>query len=176
MSRKTQTYLLIGLVVVLALVFLWERRTTPALVGVTAADSAPYVPLKVEEPTLRVDLLTKAHNLEYSGTHRNIFSNAPPPPPVPKGGNVGPVVPPVPTGPPPVVVPVTFFGYATNPRTGKRQAFFTNGDEVYVIPEGATLLNQFRLLKIGNSTAELEQISDGRRTTVNMEQPPANQQ
>lgn len=176
MSRKTQTYLLIGLVVVLALVFFWQRKATPALVGVTAADS-PYVPLKVEEPTLRVDLLTRAHNLEYSGTHRNIFSNAPPPPPRPKGGNAGgPAGPSVPPGPPPVVVPVTFFGYATNPRTGKRQAFFTNGDDVYVIAEGATLLNQFRLLKIGNSTADLEQISDGRRTTVNMEQPPANQQ
>jgi hypothetical protein len=32
-------------------------------------------------------------------------------------------------------------------------------------------MNRFKVLKIGNNTAELEEISSGRRTTVNLELP-----
>ncbi len=175
MSRKTQIYLLVGLLLLLVIVVLVNRNTAPALTGVAADEK--FQPLNVEDPALRLDLLEKIHKQEYAGTHRNIFSITAPPPPVPQPGQPGyipPAPPPVPAGPPPVVVPATFFGYAVTPRTGKRQAFFTNGDDVFVVEEGATLVNRFRLLKIGNNTADLEEISSGRRTTVNMEQPPPN--
>ncbi len=173
MSRKTQIYVLVGLLALLVIVFVLNRNTAPALTGVAADEK--FQPLNVEDPTLRVDLLEKIHKQEYGGTHRNIFTITLPPPPVPQPGQAGyiaPAPPPEPAGPPPVVVPATFFGYAVTPKTGKRQAFFTNGDDVFVVDEGATLLNRFRLLKIGNSTADLEEISSGRHTTVNLEQPP----
>jgi hypothetical protein len=177
MSRRAQIYVLAGLGIVLALVLIFGRNQAPTLAG-TAGDEK-YQPLNVPDPALRIDLLDQIHKQEYMGTHRNIFSAAPPPPPVPKPGDkdyVPPVAPPVNTGPPPVVVPATFFGYTVTLRTGKRQAFFTNGDDVFIVDEGATLLNRFRLLKIGNNTAELEEISSGRHTTVNMEEPPASGQ
>lgn len=175
MSRRAQIYLLAGLGIVLALVLIFGRNQAPTIAG--AAGDEKYQPLNVPDPALRIDLLDQIHKQEYTGTHRNIFNAAPPPPPIPQPGQPGYVAPvatpPVDTGPPPVVVPATFFGYAVSTRTGKRQAFFTNGDDVFVVDEGATLLNRFRLLKIGNSTAELEEISSKRRTTVNLEEPPA---
>lgn len=176
MSRRTQMYVLAGLVIVLAVVIVLSRNRAPALAGTAVNES--FQPLNVPDPALRIDLLDQIHKQEYTGTHRNIFSVTAPPPPVPAPGQPGyvPPAPPVPAGPPPVVVPATFFGYAVTPRTGKRQAFFTNGDDVFIVDEGATLLNRFRLLKIGNSTADLEELASGRRTTVNMEQPPPSEQ
>ena len=79
-----------------------------------------------------------------------------------------------PPGPPPVaplVVPATFFGYVTDARTGVRRAFFSEGDDVFVVGVGEILLGRFRLLQIGNSTAELEETGSGRRATVTLQEP-----
>jgi hypothetical protein len=51
-------------------------------------------------------------------------------------------------------------------------AFFKQGDEVLVVGEGETFLNNFRLIRIGNDSAEVEQVSDHRHATVPMLQPP----
>ena len=75
-----------------------------------------------------------------------------------------------PAQPPPVVLPATFFGYVADARSGFRRAFFASGEDVFIIAEGETLMNQFRLLRITNNTAELEEISSGRRTTVALEE------
>ena len=144
----------------------------PQFTGVFAADR-PFKPLKVQDPALRMDLLEKIHKQEYTGIHRNIFSAEPPPKPVPKTpANSQTSGPPVDAGPPPLEVGVTFFGFATNPQSGKRQAFFTNGDEVYIVEEGGILLKRFRVLKIGNNTVDVEETASGRHATLTMEQPP----
>ncbi|MGB6547110.1 MAG: hypothetical protein WBE97_15960, partial [Candidatus Acidiferrales bacterium] len=79
-----------------------------------------------------------------------------------------------PPPPPPLSVPATFFGYVTDARTGHKQAFFTDGDDVFIAGEGELLLGRFRVLKIGNDTAEVEEVSSGRTTTLTMQdiQPP----
>jgi hypothetical protein len=170
LSRRTEIWFLAVLVVLLGLSYWYARIQAPALVGVAA--NVKYEPLKVEDPALRMDLLERIQKLEYTGTHRNIFSaEAPPAPPI---GKTNPAVaaPLVPAGPPPLDIPVTFFGYAVNPQTGKRQAFFTNGDDVFVVPEGGMFLNRFRLIKVGNNTADIIEESSGRRATLTMELPP----
>jgi hypothetical protein len=173
LSRRTEIRVLAGLIVLLGLSLWYARTRTPALAGVSAANFK-YEPLKVEDPALRMDLLERIQKLEYTGTHRNIFSAEPPPPPAPPASKTNPAVaaPQGPAGLPPLEIPVTFFGYAVNPQTGKRQAFFTNGDDVFVVPEGGMLLNRFRLIKVGNNTADIVEESSGRRATLTMELPP----
>ena len=181
MSRRNEIYLLVGLLVVLggALYYFVARNPSDSAPRVVAADTK-FQPLDVQEPQLRVDLLAKLQKLEYTGSHRNIFVAEPPPPPPTAQKPTGPVFmsqgPHLPPPPPPVQVPGELFGYALEPTTGHRVAFFTEGDDVLVVAEGATFLNRFRLIHVTDSSADVEQISDGRHAIVPMVQPPGGQQ
>jgi hypothetical protein len=176
MSRRSEIYLLIVLLVVAAALLLRNHISVPSVPGVLASNSK-FVPLDVREPNLRLDLLEKIHNTKYTGLQRDIFSGQPLPMPQPKAilpsGERGPGgVPLAPSGPPPVEVPAQFFGYASQAGSNNRVAFFLNGDSVLVVAEGDTFLGNFRLLRIGNDSAEVERISDGRHASVPLEQPP----
>ncbi len=168
MSRRVQIYLLAGLLGVLGLIGYSYWFRSPAAPGVSSANDR-FQPLAVENPSLRLDLLQKIRKFEYAGEHRNIFSATLPPPPPPKTRTTtaGPSTPPP---PPPLEVPVKFFGYVSYVRTGMRRAFFTNGEDVFILAEGETLLSRFRLLHIGNSSADLEEIATGRRATLVLEE------
>jgi len=59
-----------------------------------------------------------------------------------------------------------------------RRAFLADGDDVYIVAEGDTLLGRYRIIKVNNSNLEFEEISSGRRNTVALSQedqpaPPA---
>ena len=179
MSKRTQQIFLVVLAVILvAVVYVnFSGPQTSALPGFAPVD-AKFEPLKVEDPSLRLDLLEKVRRTEYKGEHHDIFSFGPPAPtPAEKAAAahqehprqfVGPQKPP----PPPVPqVPATFFGYATNPTTQNRLGFFSKEDDVFILGEGGTLFNRFRLVKIGNSSAEFEEISSGLHATLSMTQP-----
>jgi hypothetical protein len=178
MRRKVEIYVLVGLLVFLVVVYLVNRNQVPGISGVLAADGK-FTPLNVQEPQLRIDLLQKLRSSDYSGSHRDIFNYGPPPvPPAPKPGDNNyipprPIGPQPPPPPPPVQVPGELFGYALTPATGKRVAFFKEGDDVLVVPEGDTFLGRYRLIRVGNESADVEQISDGRHGTVTMVQPPS---
>lgn len=181
MSRRAQIYVLAGLLAVLVYaVYLAVRPHVeggPGLTGVLASDTK-FEPLEVQEPQLRLDLLKKLQKLDYTGSHRNIFVVQPPPPPKPAGPVVAErpfVGPRLPPPPPPLQVPGEFFGYATQPQSGRKVGFFTNGDDVLVVAEGSTFLGRFRLVRIGNDSADVEEVSTGRHVTVPMVQPPADQ-
>ena len=84
MSRRTQIYVLVGLLVCArgAAVFhdyRGQSRRAPAWSPPMASSSLSMFASR----ELRLDLLAKLQKLEYSGTHRNIFVAAPPPPPQP---------------------------------------------------------------------------------------------
>ncbi len=178
MSERTRIYLLAGLLVLLVIVaYFWvfPKTSVPGLSGVLAAD-AKFEPLDVHEPGLRLDELDRLRKLEYSGSHRNIFVAAPPPVPksVGQAADAQPFVGPRPLPPPPPLqIPAEFFGYASQPHTGKRVAFFTSGDDVLVVAEGDKFLNLFRLVRIGNENADVEEIASGRHATVPLVEPPA---
>jgi hypothetical protein len=177
MNQQRQIYLLLALFAVLCLVgyYYYGPSSGPAFSGVTAADTK-FEPLDVQEPSLRMDELDKIRKLEYAGSHRNIFVATPPPAAAAVGKQaeaekrtfIGPVFQP----PPPINVPAEFFGYATQKSSGKRVAFFSAGDDVLVVAEGDKFLGNFRLVHIGNESADVEQVSDGRHTTVQLTQPP----
>ena len=178
MSKRNQLYLLIGLLLIAVYVFYSQRSDTSGVSGVLASDST-FHPLNVEEPHLRLDLLDKIKKLDYSGSHRNIFIFGPPPPP-PKSAeqvareNFRPQGPQRPPPPPPVTVPAQLFGSALMSKSGKRVAFFLQGDEVLVVEEGSVFLSRYRLDKIGNESADVEETSSGRHATVQMLQPANN--
>jgi hypothetical protein len=143
-----------------------------------ASDSS-FQPLNVEEPELRLDLLEKLQKLDYpAGSHRNIFSAvALPVEPTPEQQARMHQYPIVnrPPPPPPVQVPAQFFGYASMPSSPRRVAFFLNGDDVLVVQEGSVFMGRFRLDKIGNDSADVEEVSSGRHATVPMVAPPGGQ-
>jgi hypothetical protein len=178
MSSRTKTYVLGALLLVLAYVaysLIFSKDTGTGLQGVLASETK-FQPINVDEPNLRVDLLEKLKSQEYAGSHRNIFAFGPPPPPPLTPAQLaqrdhkiyGPQPPPP---PPPVNVGATLFGYASMPQSGKRVAFFLDGEDVLVVTEGAVFLNRFRLDKIGNDSADVEEISSQRHVTVQMVAP-----
>jgi len=177
MPRNTKILLVVLLLVIAGAIYFEWPSSAPGNATVAPSAIGPYTVLSVENPALRLDELDRVRKLEYTGTHRNIFSPTPPPPPVRQATpeeikhqqQIAASQPPPP--PPPVVVPATFFGYVTDVRTGHKEALFSDSDDVYIAAEGETLLGRFRVLKIGNDSVEVEEISSGRRTTLTMEEP-----
>jgi len=175
MSHRRQLIVLAIALVFLAVAYFANRSQVGGLPGVLANDTK-FTPLSVQEPQLRLDQLAKLQKLVYSGTHRNIFTVTPPPPPevfAEKTKSPPPIVGPMPQPILPVQVPGEFFGFALMRNSGKRVAFFKVGEDVIVVPEGDTYLNRFRLVRIGNDSADMEQLSDGRHAIVMMVQPAA---
>jgi hypothetical protein len=177
MSRRTQIGVLLGLVILLVVVYISNRPQMPGLQVVMASDSS-FQPLNVDEPELRLDLLAKLQKLDYpAGAHRDIFTNVALPPQLTaeerrRQEHQYPTVQ-HPPPPPPVEVPAQFFGYASMRSSPHRLAFFLNGDEVLVVQEGSVFLGRFRLDKIGNDSADVEEVSSGRHASVPMVAPPA---
>ena len=170
MSRRIQIALLTGLALLFIYVIYLNTRGPRMSSSPLAAER--FEPIAVENPGLRLDLLERLKKMQYAGSQRNIFTaTLPPPPPPPHPVQTQPSAPVAPPPPPPLVVPATFFGYVTDSRTGQRRAFFSEGEDVFVVGIGDILLGRFRLLQIGNSTAEVEETSSGRRTTLAMVEP-----
>jgi hypothetical protein len=131
-----------------------------------------YQPMGIENPALRRDLLDHSRLEEYKGRHRNIFDDHLPPPEIKvQPQTQSALVQPRPFDPKdmPLVFPMKCFGYAEGPAAGMRRAFFTDGDDVFIAGIGETILNRFRLVKIGNESVEVEELGSTRRATVAME-------
>lgn len=170
LSKRHQTIVLGALVALLGVV-VYLNWSPSSAVPIAAAVEEKYKAVSLENPSLRTDQLERIREFEYPAGGRNIFSVSLPPPPAPKPDEpvkIGPAPPPPLV---PVQVPVRFFGYVADVRSGLRRAFFTNGEDVFIMAEGETLQNRYRLLRIGNNAAEFEEISSGRRATLALEEP-----
>jgi hypothetical protein len=185
MSRRTQVAVLVALLLVLVVVYLWNRNEVPGFQGVSQADTSKFTPLDVQAPDLRLDLLAKIHDTVYTGSNRDIFNGSAPPPStkpqpgqppkivVPKRvGDMYPQKPPPEPPLPPPVLPAQFFGYAARSGNTRRVAFFLQGDDVFVVAEGDPFLGNYRLVHIGNESADIEEMSSGRHFTVQLEKLP----
>ena len=78
-KQKMEISVLVGLLVVGALVYFFNRSQIGGGMPRVSAD-AKFVPLSVQEPQLRLDLLAKLQKEESLSAHRNIFNATPPPP------------------------------------------------------------------------------------------------
>jgi hypothetical protein len=73
-----------------------------------------------------------------------------------------------PPTPLPVVINLKFFGVLSETVQKQRQGFFADGDEVYLASEGALVGNRYRIVRIGDSTAEVEEITTKTRRQLNL--------
>jgi hypothetical protein len=176
LKRRVEIIALAVLLVVAAGIYLSSRNSVTGLPGIVAGDEK-FQPLSVREPQLRLDELVRVQNLDYKGSQRNIFIATPPPPELTPAERQREEAQRHPTyGPPPpppelpLTVPAQFYGYASS-KSGRRVAFFTNGDDVLVVPEGDTFLNRFRVTKIGVDSVDVDEISSGKHAHLPMLQP-----
>jgi len=179
MKKKNEVIVLIVLVVVAGLVWAFEwNRETPA---VQVANSiGNYKPLAEEDPQIRWPELERARKTDYKSNGRNPFSVIAPPTPKEiddnrkleeaRTRNTTPVV--VTPQPTVAVLPPNFkfFGYGTIPVGSTRRAFFSDGDNIYIVLEGDTLLGRYRILKVGNTNLEFQEISSGLHGTAPLDE------
>jgi hypothetical protein len=122
------------------------------------------------DPTLRTDLLARVREVSDGGSSRSLFEfYTPPPPPPPKVepikptapkpevADAKPVAPVKAVPPPPPPIPLKYFGYEGTPRGGtKLRALFVEGEDHYVVSENDTIKNRYRIVRIGTTSAEVE--------------------
>ena len=183
MKQKQQVVVLVVLVVVAVLIWTLEwRQQTPSAISSTFITD--YKPLGEENPGIRWEELYRAQKTEYKSNGRNPFSPIAPPTPedVRKAHDDAaklqnqPPVQPVQIAPPTrATAPANlkFFGYGTVPVGSPRLAFFTDGEEVYVVTEGATLLGRYKIVKVGNTSLEFQEISSGLPGTIPLDEQAA---
>jgi hypothetical protein len=172
MKQKRELAILAVLLLIAAAVWFFYFQRDKQIVTVDAGTTLQNYQFPVENPRIRVDKLEAASKTEYKSSGRNIFTTVvvQPPPVIPKPEPPGPVEPPPPPPPPPLVLPVKFFGLGTVPNGTVRRAFFTDGEDVFIVPEGEVLMNRFRILRVGNASVDFEEISSGRRATAPLEE------
>jgi len=179
MKRRTQFIVLGVLLVVLAATAFSFYRSASSSKGdlpQTVSVDARFTPLAVDNPALRLDILKRFMELEYNGVHRSIFSATLPPPPVPPPSKQEIIAPGPPPGPPPLTVDAKYFGYVSDFGGNHRRAFFAtpNNEDVIIAGEGDTFMGRFRVVRLTNTTADVEEVSTGRRTTLPMEEATPN--
>ena len=180
MKQKRQVGVLLILILIAAVVWLLNFRSKQVTADVVPSMQDDKSIIDLENPQIRMDQIERARRAEYKSSGRNPFSPAPPPSkpaPHPDFNKEipGPQLPAPPPLPPPLALPanVRFYGFGTVPNGTSRRAFLTDGQEVYVVAEGETFLNRFRILRIGNASLEFEEIATGRAGSTPMIEEPA---
>jgi hypothetical protein len=77
-------------------------------------------------------------------------------------------VPNPPPPPPAVVINLKYIGYKMDEWKKSRKGFFSEGDNVFFAGEGEIMANRYRVLRIQNSTAEIEYIPTRTRQQLNL--------
>jgi hypothetical protein len=187
MKQKKQLAVLVVLLLILVVVGYFYFDSDKPVVTTDAGSAAQNPQILVDNPQLHTAGVEKARNTEYKSGGRIIFSREiPAPQPTKKEIDAANkkhqddllrVAEQVKNSPPQVSkLPVKFFGYGTIPNGTARVAFFNDGDDVYIVKEGELLMNRFRILRIGNTNLDYEEISSGLRGTAILEEqagPPS---
>jgi hypothetical protein len=130
------------------------------------------------DPSIRQDLIAKLREVPGWSGGRNIFEFglAPAPPPVPapkiipiygpKQPPPEPPKPPPPPPPPPPPIPLKFYGYSGTVRNGARQAFFLDGDDIFVAGENDVIRSRYKIIRIGVNSAVVEDMNDKHQQTL----------
>lgn len=179
-ENKTKTAIAAGLLVVAAFaLYNWmssgdQTSSTPSATTAPlssankpakpgAKKSGPVLLAQSLDPTLRVDLLKSSEDVTYKGLGRDIFQNQPEPVPQPVVPVVHDNTPPPPPPPPPI--PLKFYGFAGN-KSGPKQVFLSKGDDIFVAKEGQVIDRRYKILKIGATSIEVEDVLTNNRQTL----------
>lgn len=174
-KRPRQLALLVALLVVLALVLLWNRG--PGLTGgPLPTDGARALQAAVAMPDeVRLAALA-APRPEPTGGARNPFhfrSRQTPAAPMSAFGSAGgpapappaPPGPPAPAGPPPIAL--KFIG-TVDPASSGRLAVLSDGRDVFYGREGDTIEGRYRILRIGVESIELARLDGTGRQVIRL--------
>ena len=154
-KQKKQIAVLVALTVATAVIWSHNRQQDPASKkvisippGQTGSDTSDL--------EIRWSKIEASRGSDYQGK-RNIFSDNLPSTAVLENElrRHEPIASVVPMAP---ELPMKFFGYGTVPNGTPRRAYLSDGDDVYIVSEGDTLLGRYRILRIGNSALEFEEI------------------
>ncbi len=180
MKQNTKIAMLVILMLAAAGVFYVDTKGMPFSGKASSLLMAKtYPPLPVENPELRRWKVDASRRTEYQSSGRDLFSESLPPAPVQRKPEPAPVavIQPTPEPPPPALpANMKFFGYGTVPNGTSKRAFLSDGEEVYIVGEGDTLLGRFRIVRIGNASLEFEELGSGRRNSASLDEqaaPPA---
>ena len=180
MKQQKQLVLLVVLLLIAGNIWYWFFfRPKPIAPSGAVAVTQKYRLLSVENPAPHKDRREAARKTEYKSNGRNPFSPIAPPPPSQTPLQVArtkePSGPKIEPPPPPPEIPANmhFFGYGTVPNGTSRRAFFTDGEDVFIVSEGEVFLNRFRILKVNNASLDFEEVSSGRHGTKALEEQPA---
>ena len=180
MKQNTKIAMLVILMCAAAGVFYVDTKGMPFSGKASSLLMAKtYPPLPVENPELRRWKVDASRRTEYQSSGRDLFSESLPPAPVQRKPEPAPVavIQPTPEPPPPALpANMKFFGYGTVPNGTSKRAFLSDGEEVYIVGEGDTLLGRFRIVRIGNASLEFEELGSGRRNSASLDEqaaPPA---
>ncbi len=127
------------------------------------------------DPTLDLRLLAQTEQTKYAGSGRNIFvAQVDIPKPIASGikedlGPIGPPAPPPPPPPPPINL--KFFGFANKPGEPKK-VFLSQGDDVFIAVEGDIVDRRYKVLHIGPSSVEIEDVLYNNRQNIPLTQAP----
>jgi hypothetical protein len=181
MKRQTQLIILgaLSAVLLVTVYFMFLRSETTGGTAQAGVFNERFVPLNVDNPALRMDILKRFLALEYKGGHRNIFTSSLPQPPAPPAPLPTPMnfsAPVTPAAPPPLTVDAKYFGFVSDPAGSHRKAFFAtpSNEEVVIAGEGDTFMGHFRVIRISSTSADVEEVSSGRHATLILEQPGPN--
>ena len=139
------------------------------------------VPLKDVDPTIHLERLTQ-FNPGTPLNARNMFSlDAPPAPQVatahpprrpatsePGSNHAANSDPAGRPQPPSVNINLKFIGFALNPVEKTRQGFFADEEEVYLACEGQLVANRYRVVRIGDASAEIEEVTSKTRRQISL--------
>jgi hypothetical protein len=175
--KQRKKIALLGILMLGAAGVFYFDSTGESLPGKSQSFTSPtYTPLPVENPALQRWKLDASRHTEYKSSGRDLFTESlpAPPPPKRKAPRIDPG-PPVPVEPPPPMLPANmkYFGYGTVPNGTSKRAFLNDGEEVYIVGEGDTLLGRFRIIRIGNTSLEFEETSSGRRNSISLDETAA---
>ena len=179
MKQRTKLAMLFTLMLVAAGVFYFDAKGIPFSGKTSTFTAKNYAPLPVENPELRRWKIDASRRTAYQSSGRDLFSASLPPAPVQRRPEPAPVavIQPTPEPPPPALpANMKFFGYGTVPNGTSKRAFLSDGEEVYIVGEGDTLLGRFRIVRIGNASLEFEELTSGRRNSASLDEqaaPPA---
>src|SRR5882724_4675201 len=141
MKQQKELVVLVLLLLIAGNIWYWFffRHKTSAPASAVAVTQNYNRLLSVENPAPHTDRREAARKSEYKSNGRNPFSPiAPPPPSQTPGQGVKrkePSGPQVEPPPPALTIPANmhFFGYGTVPNGTARRAFFTDGEDVYIV-------------------------------------------
>jgi hypothetical protein len=139
------------------------------------------------DPTLRLDLLARVQQVPLSGGQRSLFDFAAVAAAKPvvqvarvagdglKTANISPVplgpnpLPPPPPPPPPPPITLKFYGFVNAAHSGRKRAFFLDGDEIVVAGEGEVVRRHYKIVRIGVNSAVVEDTDNQNQQTIPLE-------